>query len=53
LIIIKITEKTMAKAKSAGVSRKISFGKKRTGKAKKGYGPKAQKPKKYRGQGRS
>jgi len=31
---------------------KISFGKKRRGKAKKSYGPKAQKPKKYQGQGR-
>lgn len=42
----------MAKAKTAGVSKKISFGKKGRGKTKKGYGPKAQKPKKYRGQGR-
>ena len=42
----------MAKAKSAGTSQKVSFGKKTTGKAKKGYGPKAQKPKRYQGQGR-
>jgi hypothetical protein len=42
----------MAKSKSAGNSQKVSFGKKTTGKAKKGYGPKEQKPKKYRGQGR-
>jgi hypothetical protein len=31
---------------------KISFGTKRTGVAKKHYGPKEQKPKPYRGQGR-
>jgi hypothetical protein len=31
---------------------KVSFGKKGRGKAKKSYGPKAEKPKKYRGQGR-
>jgi len=36
----------MAKSKSAGNSQKVSFGKKTTGKAKKGYGPKEQKPKK-------
>ncbi len=43
----------MAKAKgSSASSQKISFGKKTNGKAKKGYGPKEQKPKKYRGQGR-
>ena len=42
----------MAKASSSGTSRKISFGKKGTGKAKKSYGPKEQKPKKYRGQGK-
>jgi hypothetical protein len=43
----------MAKSKSSGVSFKISFGKRRsqpTG--KKSYGPKSQKPKKYRSQGR-
>ena len=42
----------MAKAKSAGSTNKVSFGKKGTGKARKSYGPKAQKPKRYRGQGR-
>jgi hypothetical protein len=42
----------MAKAKSSSSSQKVSFGKKTTGKAKKGYGPTEQKPKKYRGQGR-
>ena len=39
-------------AKSVGNSTKIKFGKKSTGKAKKGYGPKEQKPKRYKGQGR-
>ena len=38
-------------AKSVGSANKVSF-KKTTGKAKKGYGPKEQKPKRYRGQGR-
>jgi hypothetical protein len=42
----------MAKAKSVGNAQKVSFGKKTTGKAKKGYGSKEQKPKKYRRQGR-
>jgi hypothetical protein len=43
----------MAKAKGgASNSQKVSFGKKGTGKLKKNYGPKEQKPKKYRGQGR-
>ena len=42
----------MAKVKSAGNSIKVSFGKKSTGKLKKNYGPKEQKPKRYRGQGR-
>jgi hypothetical protein len=42
----------MAKAKSVGNSQKVSFGKKRTGKIKKNYGPKEEKPKRYRGQGR-
>jgi hypothetical protein len=41
----------MAKVKSAGNSIKVSFGKK-SHKAKKGYGPKEQKPKRYCGQGR-
>lgn len=31
---------------------KVTFGAKRTGKAKKKFGPKAARPKKYRGQGR-
>ena len=43
----------MAKAKgSSSSSKKISFGKKGRGKAQKSFGPKAQKPKRYRGQGR-
>lgn len=42
----------MAKAKSSSSSQKVSFGKKTSGKARKAYGPKDQKPKKYRGQGR-
>ena len=42
----------MAKAKGgSSASQKVSFGKK-SHKAKKGYGPKEQKPKRYRGQGR-
>ncbi len=42
----------MAKAKSSSSSNKVSFGKKGVGKAKKSFGPKDQKPKRYRGQGR-
>lgn len=44
----------MAKAKGKGASSsvKITFGKRKSGKAQKAWGPKAQKPKKYRGQGR-
>jgi hypothetical protein len=42
----------MAKSNTSGSSRKISFGKRGTGKYKKSYGPKEQKPKKYRGQGK-
>lgn len=42
----------MAKSKSAGNSVKITFGKKKRGKLKKSFGPKEQKPKRYRGQGR-
>ena len=42
----------MAKAKSSTGSQKVSFGKRRTGKSKKSYGPKEQKPKAYRGQGK-
>jgi hypothetical protein len=46
-------KKIMAKSKSAGESRKISFGKKVTGKAFKLKGPKdAPQKKRYRGQGR-
>jgi len=43
----------MAKSKTTSVeSTKQSFGKKRVGKLKRKYGPKEQKPKLYRGQGR-
>lgn len=42
----------MAKGKASSSSQKISFGKKSTGKARKSYGPKDQKPKRYKGQGR-
>ena len=42
----------MAKSTKGGESRKISFGKRKSGKSQKSWGPKAQKPKKYRGQGR-
>lgn len=42
----------MAKATSASNAQTVSFGKKTTGKAKKGFGAKEQKPKKYKGQGR-
>lgn len=43
----------MAKSKSSSSnSQKVSFGKKGKGKARKSYGPKDQKPKRYRGQGR-
>ena len=42
----------MAKAKGSSSSIKVSFGKKTTGKARKSYGPKDQKPKRYMGQGR-
>lgn len=43
----------MAKSKSAGSSFKISFGKRKSQpNGKKSFGPKSQKPKKYRGQGR-
>jgi hypothetical protein len=40
------------KTKTSSSSTKVSFGRKRTGKFKKKYGPRAAKPKKYRGQGR-
>ena len=43
----------MAKAKAKATSnRKVTFGKRKRGVYKKSYGPKAQKPKKYQGQGR-
>lgn len=38
--------------KQSSQSTKQSFGKKRIGKMKRKYGPKEQKPKSYRGQGR-
>jgi hypothetical protein len=41
-----------AKGKGSASSMKITFGKRKSGKAQKSWGPKAQKPKKYRGQGR-
>ena len=42
----------MAKAKGSASSMKMILGKRCKGKYKKNYGPKAQKPKKYQGQGR-
>jgi hypothetical protein len=41
-------------AKSVGSANKVSFGKRKTGKinGKKSYGPKAQAPKRYKGQGK-
>lgn len=42
----------MAKGKSLGESRKITFGKRKGGKAKKSSGPKDKKVSKYRGQGK-
>jgi hypothetical protein len=43
----------MAKIKGGSSdSRKVSFGKKRIGKLKRKFGPKEERPKKYRGQGR-
>lgn len=41
----------MSKSKIKDDSRKITFGSKKRGVAKKSYGPKDQAPKKYRGQG--
>ena len=41
-----------AKGKGSASSMKITFGKRKKGVYKKSYGPKAQKPKKYQGQGR-
>jgi len=37
------------KLSSSSASNKVTFGKKTTGKLKKKYGPKEEKPKKYRG----
>ena len=42
----------MAKAKSAGNANKVSFGKRKTGAAKKSYNKHTPKEKSYRGQGR-
>jgi hypothetical protein len=41
-------------AKSVGSANKVSFGKRKTGKinGRKSYGPKAQAPKRYKGQGK-
>lgn len=43
----------MAKAKSSGSSQKLTFGKRKTGAAKKSYNKHTPRPKAYRGQGRS
>ena len=40
------------KGTSSSTSTKVTFGKKTVGKLKKKYGPREEKPKKYRGQGR-
>jgi len=42
----------MAKAKNAGSNNKVSFGKRKSGEAKKSYNKSTPKPKRYRGQGR-
>lgn len=42
----------MAKASIKGDSRKVTFGARRKGKAKKSYNKHTPRPKKYRGQGR-
>lgn len=42
----------MAKSKSSGESRKITFGRRKGGKATKSRGPKAKKVSKYQGQGK-
>jgi len=42
----------MAKGKSAGESRKISFGKRKKGSAKKSYNKHDRKERNYKGQGR-
>lgn len=40
------------KLSSSSQSNKVTFGKKTSGKLKKKYGPKEERPKKYRGQGK-
>ena len=42
----------MAQGKSSGESRKVTFGKRKTGSAKKSYNKHSPKPKDYKGQGR-
>ena len=42
----------MAKATSRGESRKVTFGKRKTGSAQKSYNKHSPRPKAYRGQGR-
>jgi hypothetical protein len=41
-----------AKGKASGPVSKMTFGSRKGGKLKRKYGPKEEKPKKYRGQGR-
>lgn len=43
----------MAKATSRGESRKVTFGKRKSGSPKKSYNKHTPRPKAYRGQGRS
>jgi hypothetical protein len=40
------------KVSTSSASNKVTFGKKTVGKLKKKFGPKEEKPKKYRGQGK-
>jgi hypothetical protein len=42
----------MAKKTNTTSSVKVTFGKKKSGKLKKRFGPKEERPKRYRGQGR-
>lgn len=42
----------MAKKEKTSVKSKVTFGRRKTGKAKKRYSPKEETPKRYRGQGR-
>jgi hypothetical protein len=55
VISLFINKKIMAATKKggskSGASVKITFGKKKLGKGKKHFGPRSEKPKKYRGQG--